>query len=173
MSHFPFMIDLAGETALLVGDVAEQKAELLTSFGCCVQRHCVLTEELLDALAPALVVIARGDPRNETWACLCRSRGILVNVVDEPQLCTFYFPAVIRRGDLTVAISTGGASPAAAAVLRRHIESSLPDATEVILDWAREEKLRLREMGILKQAVAAAFSLGRPLTEDELADLKA
>ena len=173
MSHFPFMIDLAGETALLVGDVAEQKAELLASFGCCIQRRAVLTEELLDTLSPALVVIARGDARNETWACLCRERGILVNVVDEPALCTFFVPAVIRRGDLTVAVSTGGASPAAAALLRRHIESSLPDATEVILDWAREEKLRLREMGILKQAVSMAFSLGRPLTEEELADLKA
>jgi len=172
MSHFPFMVDLAGEMALLVGDVAEQKVELLASFGCRVVRRNVLTEELLDDLSPALVVITQNDARKETWSCLCRSRGILVNVVDVPQLCSFFFPAIITRGDLTVAISSGGASPAVAAELRRHIESSLPDATETILDWARDEKLRLRKMGILKQAVSAAFSLNRPLTEEELRQLQ-
>ena len=76
MSHFPLFVDLTEETVLLIGEVSEEKERLLASFGCRVERRAVLTEELLDSLAPALVVIGQGDKRNETWAALCRERGI-------------------------------------------------------------------------------------------------
>lgn len=71
-----------------------------------------------------LVVAATSDPRLHPqvvrWA---RRRGIWVNVVDEPALCSFIVPAVVRRGPLVLAISTGGASPALAAWIRRDLEA--------------------------------------------------
>ncbi len=51
-----------------------------------------------------------------------QSRGVLCNCVDEPERCDFYFPAVVRRGDLQIAISTGGLSPALAQRLRMDLE---------------------------------------------------
>ncbi|MBR4870202.1 MAG: hypothetical protein IKU12_05430 [Oscillospiraceae bacterium] len=127
MSHFPFFVELAEETALLIGDVSQAKEDILTSFGCRTLRCNVLTEELLDDLSPALVVIEQGDPRNETWACLCRVRSIPVNVVDTPELCTFFFPAMVRRGDLTAAISTSGKSPAMGVEIKAKLEELLPE----------------------------------------------
>ncbi|MBQ3103935.1 MAG: bifunctional precorrin-2 dehydrogenase/sirohydrochlorin ferrochelatase [Oscillospiraceae bacterium] len=126
MSHFPLFVDLTAETVLLIGEVSEEKERLLASFGCRTRRCAVLTEELLDSLTPALVVIGQGDKRNETWAALCRARGILVNVVDTPALCSFYFPAIVRRGELTAAVSTSGKSPAMAAAVKERIDSLLP-----------------------------------------------
>jgi precorrin-2 dehydrogenase/sirohydrochlorin ferrochelatase len=52
--------------------------------------------------------------------------GILVNAVDDPPFCDFYFPSVVRRGDLQIAISTAGASPALAQRLRKEIDALLP-----------------------------------------------
>ncbi len=51
-----------------------------------------------------------------------KSRGVLCNTVDEPERCDFYFPAVVRRGELQIAISTGGLSPALAQRLRKDLE---------------------------------------------------
>jgi precorrin-2 dehydrogenase / sirohydrochlorin ferrochelatase len=51
-----------------------------------------------------------------------RRRGVLCNAVDEPERCDFYYPAVVRRGQLQVAVSTGGQSPALAQRLRRELE---------------------------------------------------
>jgi precorrin-2 dehydrogenase/sirohydrochlorin ferrochelatase len=52
-----------------------------------------------------------------------RRRGVLCNVVDEPARCDFYYPAVVRRGDLQIAVSTAGRSPALAQRLRRELEA--------------------------------------------------
>lgn len=52
----------------------------------------------------------------------CRGRGVLCNVVDDPARCDFYYPAVVRRGELQIAVSTGGHSPALAQRLRRELE---------------------------------------------------
>ena len=70
-----------------------------------------------------LVIAATGSPalHDEIYA-EARSRGVLCNAVDEPQRCDFYFPAVVRRGELQIAISTGGLSPALAQRLRKDLE---------------------------------------------------
>ena len=75
---------------------------------------------------------------NRTVAQLCRKRSIPVNVADSREDSTFLFPAVVRRGRLSVGISTGGASPAAAAYVRRTLEGQLPASLEPILDWMAE-----------------------------------
>jgi precorrin-2 dehydrogenase / sirohydrochlorin ferrochelatase len=78
----------------------------------------------------AFLVIAATDDRaiNREIAETCRRRGILVNVVDRPELCTFTAPAVVRRGDLLIAIATGGRSPALARFLRETLESLIDPA---------------------------------------------
>ena len=71
----------------------------------------------------ALVYAATDDPNlHRELADEARALGILINVVDVPESCTFISPAVVNRGELQIAISTGGASPAFAARLRRKLE---------------------------------------------------
>jgi siroheme synthase-like protein len=66
---------------------------------------------------------------------LAKRLGVLCNVVDVPELCDFYYPAVVRRGALQVAISTGGESPALAQRLRKELESQFgPEYA----DWVAE-----------------------------------
>lgn len=82
--------------------------------------------------------------RNHWIAALCRDAGIPVNVPDAPSLCTFYLPSVIKKGDLIVAVSTNGKSPAFSARLRREIDQILPTETEEILNRMGE----LREWAV-------------------------
>ncbi len=64
----------------------------------------------------------------------CRKRGIPVNITDDQALCTFTFPGIIKRGDLLIAISTGGSSPAASKCLREMVEEALPPGIEDIIE---------------------------------------
>jgi precorrin-2 dehydrogenase/sirohydrochlorin ferrochelatase len=64
-------------------------------------------------------------------------RNILINAVDDPPHCSFYIPSWMQRGDLMLAISTGGASPSMSARLRRELEQHLPDNIEKILEVLR------------------------------------
>lgn len=174
MNRFPMSMDLEGKTVFLVGNGPQirQKAEKLAPFGPELRRVETFTEAEAGTL-PALVIV--GDtPLVEAGriAGLCRRYRIPVNVVDVPQLCSFYFPALVTRGELTLSISTAGAAPEAAAWLRRELERLLPENTGDILDWLAQEKTRLRQLGISREAAAAALSAGRPLEEAELQALR-
>jgi len=90
-----------------------------------------------------LVIAATGSPalHDEIFA-QARRQGVLCNAVDEPERCDFYFPAVVRRGDLQIAISTGGQSPALAQRLRKQLERQFGPEWErwvAKLGLAREE----------------------------------
>ena len=75
-----------------------------------------------------LVIAATGDPMTKQAVWNAAKQGeVLVNAVDDPFHCDFTTPAVVRRGPVTIAISTDGASPALAAYLRRRMEASLGD----------------------------------------------
>jgi precorrin-2 dehydrogenase / sirohydrochlorin ferrochelatase len=93
-------------------------------------------------------------------------RGVLCNVVDDPARCDFYYPAVVRRGSLQIAISTEGRSPALAQRLRRELESQFgPDYARWVEHLGAERKqLLAREMDyeprrslLHEQAGQAAF----------------
>lgn len=174
MNRFPLSVDLWGKRVYLIGNGEQirKKAEKLAPFGPVLIRGDAFGEPEAEC-APALVIV--GDTNRaeaERIAALCQRHRIPVNVVDEPELCSFYFPALITRGDLTVSISTGGTSPAAAGCLRQKIEELLPEETEQILGWLSEHRAALKERHLLKAAAAAAFSLGRPLTAEELEKLE-
>lgn len=64
---------------------------------------------------------------NQHISDLCALRGILCNIVDQPEKCSFIVPATVKRGDLTVAISTGGQSPAMAKRIRRELQENFGD----------------------------------------------
>ena len=72
--------------------------------------------------------------KNAEIASLCRSFQVPVNVPDNPDICTFFLPSVIKKGSLVITVSTQGKSPAMSAGIRRKIEEILPDRTEEILD---------------------------------------
>ena len=80
------------------------------------------------------------------------SSGILCNAVDDPPYCDFYFPSVVRRGELQIAISTAGESPALAQRLRKEINAQLPLDFG---DW-------LMELGRLRREVTAVEPIGEP-----------
>jgi precorrin-2 dehydrogenase/sirohydrochlorin ferrochelatase len=89
-----------------------------------------------DLTGQFLVVAATNQPAvNRAVYREAIEKDVLCNAVDDPPFCDFYFPSVVRRGDLQIAISTGGASPALAQRLRKEINAQLPlDAGEWLTD---------------------------------------
>lgn len=142
--YYPVFLDLAGEPCLVVGggEVARRKARALLRAGARVtavsprfvpgfrKLRVVKRRRRFragDVRGTALVVSATDDPAvNRAVFRACRRRRIPVNVVDVPGLCSFIVPAVVRRGPVVVAISTGGTSPGLARALRRELERIFP-----------------------------------------------
>jgi precorrin-2 dehydrogenase len=145
MGYLPIFLDVRGRRCVVVGggEVAARKVESLVAAGA---RVTVVSPNLT---APALAAaveremvehIARAYRRGDIAGCAlayaatddrdlhraladeARELGIPLNVVDVPELCSFIAPAVVKRGALQIAISTGGAAPAFAARLRRELE---------------------------------------------------
>ncbi len=89
-----------------------------------VERRRFADDDVRDAL---LVVAATGHREvNRAVHAACRTRGVLINTVDDPALCTASFPSIVDRSPVTVAVSTGGAAPAFARHLRERLEAFLP-----------------------------------------------
>jgi len=144
MSLFPMFLKLDGRPCLVVGAgaVAEQKIQGLIEAGAKVQvvapratetvRHLAdsgaldwqkRTFDVNDLEGKFLVIVATSARElNESIFREAQQRQILCNVVDDPPHCDFYYPSVVRRGDLQIAISTAGHSPALAQRLRRELE---------------------------------------------------
>ncbi|HEY1216784.1 MAG TPA: NAD(P)-dependent oxidoreductase, partial [Bryobacteraceae bacterium] len=72
--------------------------------------------------------------------------GMLVNVVDQPELSTFIVPSVVRRGKLVIAVSTGGASPASARKIAHELELAYGDEYELYLDFLNEVRLKVQSV---------------------------
>ena len=144
MEFYPVCLDISGERCVVVGggEVAERKAAGLLECGAKVVlvardlttelrvmkdagkiKH-VANDYTKECLEGAFLVIGATDREdvNEKVSQDARDRGILVNIVDVPARCNFIVPSVFRRGDLLVAVSTGGKSPALARRLREEIE---------------------------------------------------
>ena len=197
MAYFPMFVDLAECSGLIVGGgtVALRKVEKLLPYG---PRLTVVAPTLLpelfhfpihtvcrafcsDDLTGADFVIAASDDRevNRTVAALCRERGIPVNAVDDKQACTFLFPALVRRGELSVGISTGGSSPTAAVWLKEQISALLPPRLDEILLWLEEQRPRIKarcpeeavRSRLFTRMFQACLEQGAPLTDAQLADL--
>ncbi len=104
---------------------------------------------------------------NEEVAENCRKRGVLVNVVDDPSLSDFFFPSVVRRGDLVIAISSGGVAPSMVKRIRQDLEASYgPEYESVFLVLGRLRQ-RLRGAGISGEGLAGVMerAAALPLAE--------
>jgi uroporphyrin-III C-methyltransferase/precorrin-2 dehydrogenase/sirohydrochlorin ferrochelatase len=146
MRFLPLFLDLAGRDVVLVGssEAVENKFRLLRTAGAHVRWYAARAERAsaveveegatIDSRAPletdlddaALVISAAGDSLDREVSCWARARRIPVNVVDRPDLSTFITPAIVDRGDVVVAVGTGGASPVLARRIREQIEALLP-----------------------------------------------
>ena len=134
MRYFPVFLDLKGRLCLVVGDgdLAEEKARALDRAGAHVRRTSeFVPDEARDAfLIVAAVEDAAVARRIKDFA---EAHRILVNVVDQTEYCNFISPALVQRGDLTIAISTSGSSPALAKRIRRQLESQFgPEYGELL-----------------------------------------
>lgn len=93
-----------------------------------------------------LVIVATDSQQvNHQVAELARTSKVLCNSVDDPPDCDFFYPSVVRRGDLQIAISTAGKSPALAQQLREEVDAMLPDDIGSWLDRLGETRLKMLE----------------------------
>lgn len=157
MEQLPVFLNLRGRTVVLVGEgeAAEAKARLITRAG----GRIVPAWE--DGASLAFVALEDGA---EVAAADLRARGLLVNVVDRPDLCDFTTPAIVDRAPVTIAIGTGGASAGLAKAIRQRIEALLPSRVGTLasaLHTAREAmKARWPAAADRRRAIDAALATG-------------
>jgi len=128
--HLPLFFDLAGRRVVVAGEgpMADRRAELARSAGADVRRFVADTITSRDFHGAAAAFVATGDDAKDAAVQrLAKAAGVPVNVADRPALCDFILPAIVDRDGVVVAISTGGASPTLATVLRGRIEAALPE----------------------------------------------
>ena len=138
MKHLPLFFDLGGRRVVVVGTgpMADRRAELARSAGAAVFQVEVATAAELKGAAA--VFVATGDlERDSDSRRAAQQAGVPVNVADRPGLSDFILPAIIDRDEVIVAVSTGGASPSLATLLRSRIESLLPERIGALARLAR------------------------------------
>ena len=168
MDVLTLSLKLAGQPVLVVGggEVARRKIELLVAAGAdievvapdvladlrayCVERHINVTSRTFratDVDGRLLVVAATNDETvNEDVHHACARAKVLVNCVDDGARSTALFPAIVDRGAVTVAISTGGASPTLARRIRELIEGVLPSNLGALADYLASRRERLKSL---------------------------
>ncbi|WP_158743305.1 siroheme synthase CysG [Acidisphaera sp. L21] len=145
MRYFPIFMDLTGRHALVLGDgeASDRKALALEAAGAIVIRTTTFQPAQLDECAVAIAAEA-AESEIEALVEAANRRGIPFNVVDRPALCSFITPAIVDRSPLMVAISSGGAAPVLARLIRARIESLVPPAFGRLAAIADEFKAELR-----------------------------
>lgn len=150
MNYLPIFYNISGKKCLVVGAgaIAARKAELLLKAGGELRIVAIEVSERIRELAAShglevlqrefsaadvdgvgcIIAATDNDTLNREISALAQARGIPVNVVDNPELCSFIMPSMIDRGPVQIAISTGGVSPVLARMLRSKLESCIPGA---------------------------------------------
>jgi precorrin-2 dehydrogenase/sirohydrochlorin ferrochelatase len=169
MGYYPVLVELAGRTCVVIGGgtVGERKVDGLVAAGAEVLvvspdltptlrvlrdggliRHVARAYQPGDLAGAALAFTALDD-RAVTAAVAeeARARGVWLNAADDPASCSFILPAVLRRGVLTVAVASGGASPALTRALRDHLETALGPEWATLAELAAEARRELRAAG--------------------------
>jgi len=200
---FPMFVKLEGKRCLVVGagKVGEPKIGGLIETGACIRVIALQASETVQGWAQAgkislelrafdaedldgtfLAIVATASRvLNESIYREAQRRAVLCNVVDVPEYCDFYYPAVVRRGDLQIAISTNGQSPSLAQKLRQQLErqfgpgyarwvAELGETRKLVLasDLDVERKSELLHSLASREAVRAALAES---AKDELAKL--
>lgn len=188
MGYLPIFLDVGERPCIVIGgsELAEAKIRALLDAGAIVT---VISSEASDWIklqvaAGKICYIAReyehGDLRGNALAYIAtdslevarcavdeaRELGIPLNVIDNPESSTFISPATFRRGDLQIAISTGGASPAVARMIRQGLEAQIGPEYSLMLDVMRRARRFLRNREPNQRARARILrSLARTLLD--------
>ena len=182
MGYYPVLLNLAGRRCLMVGggSVAERRVDALLAAGAQVTVISPRVTQPLAALAAEgriglesrgyregdlagndLVFVATDAGEvNAAVAREARERGLWINAADDPAHCTFILPALVRRGDLTVAVATGGTSPALARAVREELEAYLTAEYATLAAIAAEARREVRAAGRVVTAEAWRRALG-------------
>jgi siroheme synthase-like protein len=181
VGFYPVFLEMSGRRCVVVGGgaVAERRIEALLAAGAAVT-------VVAPALTPALAGHARdgliahvarhyrpGDVATHDLAFVAtddaavsaavageaRERSVLVNAADDPPGCDFILPSVIRRGPLTVAVGTGGTSPALARAVREDLERHLPREYAALADLVGQVRRELRARAASPDAATWAGAL--------------
>lgn len=217
--YYPLLVDLQGKKALVVGGgkVAQRKIETLLEHGATVQ---VVAREFTAELEQLrserkilflgsdfsaaflegafLVFVATDDPSlNRRVSQAAQQRGLLVNAVDQPADCNFIVPSILSRGDLLIAVSTSGKSPAFARKVRVDLEQHFGEEYGVFLNLMGNLRKEILRLGLSQEENKSAFeelvnsdllaaikekkwdlasrlvekALGRPVSKDQILDL--
>lgn len=202
MAYFPFFVDLEGKRCLIIGggEIAYRKIRILIEFGvfihvvalefCESLKHLKADHHLTDHLRmdkreynesdfeDVFFVIAATDDVaiNHKVAQICKNKHILINVVDQKDDCSFYFPSLIKKGEIVTGVSSGGNSPVLAKNIRKKIEEIIPDYYSDInkqMGEIREYvKKQLKTQNKRKKCLEELFKLSdkrkRKLTNQEI-----
>ena len=174
MRYYPVFLDIAGKPVIVIGggNIAHVKVVGLLKAGAEVTvvspelnaemaalsaegrfRHLRRDYEPGDLEGYTLAFVATDDRSvNSTVADEGKARKVWVNAVDDPPYCDFIMPGIAQKGDLIIAISTSGRSPAMARKMREEIEDFLTDDWAAMLELAAEVRAELREQGKLIDA---------------------
>ena len=163
---YPVWLDLRDVPVLVVGagPVAARKVEGLAAAGAAVRVVATTVSEALDRTpspsctcgptSPAISTACASSSRRRamppvdaTVAADATAAGIWVNAADQPADCSFILPAIARSGPLSIAVSTGGASPALARRLRDHAGALLTDDVVALAERARARRADVRAAG--------------------------
>ncbi|MGE0751225.1 MAG: siroheme synthase CysG [Variibacter sp.] len=169
LSKLPLFLELAGKKCVIVGDgdAVAWKAELFASAGarvrvfapapCAELTYVAEGNAAVDLVArpcrdadlddTSLLIIGVDDAEDaRRLAAAARSRGILVNVIDQPALCDFQFGTIVNRSPVVIGISTDGAAPILGQAIRRRIEAVLPASVGAWAAAAKEFRVRLKDI---------------------------
>jgi len=171
MAYYPIFLEMRNRRCAVIGGgpVAEGKVAGLLAAGASVTvispevtaelarraqsgeiRHHAKRYAMGDLAGFDVVFAATDDEAvNSAVTREARQRGVWINVADSPLRCDFILPSVLRRGDVTIAISTGGKSPALARMVREDLESYLPENLGLLLEAAGEVREELRQRGFV------------------------
>lgn len=171
-SYYPVFLDLKGRRCLVVGggSVAERKTRMLLEHNALVTVISPALNQGLQQLAEQgaiqvvprnfqsndlrgafLAIAATDDPiTNAAVSDKGRKQRILINVVDDPKVSDFIVPSIVRRGDITIAISTAGKSPALARKIRTELDAILPAQYARLLSLVSDvrEELAQRQISV-------------------------
>jgi siroheme synthase-like protein len=162
---YPVNLVVAGRRCVVVGggSVAARKVDGLVAAGAEV---VVVAPEIDDKIRSQPVELVRRPYRpsdlDGAWLAIvaaddsglsrkvyadAEARRVWINAADDPDVCTFTLPAVIRRGPVTVAVSTGGHSPALATWIRGEVAAQLGPEVELLAEWLSEARDELKAAG--------------------------
>lgn len=179
MSFYPVFVELEGKRVVVVGsgNVAFRKVTALLECGAVIHlAGRALTPELLEMveqkeiyflgnefedefLNGAFMAIAATDDKdvNHHVSTCAREKGVLVNAVDQPPDCDFIVPSIIRRGDLLIAISTSGKSPAMARRIRKGLETQFGQEYEAFLAMMGRLRKEVLSLGLSQEENSRIF----------------